>query len=87
MAAAASLYANGSISAELASSGAVISSIASVAINLPFVLSAGNRSLIARLGVSMLVISALGVAGMLIETRLMALLIAYFPQIGQLQRP
>lgn len=81
VAAAASLFTGGSISLDLATSGAVVASVTSVLINLPFVLRAGNRSLTLRLSVAMGAISLIGVLGMFFGSHLTALLIARFPGI------
>lgn len=78
VAAAASLFAGGSISAELASTGAVIAAIASVLINLPFVLRAQHRKLIVRLSLAMSLISLTGAVGMLLAPILSTLLLERF---------
>lgn len=81
VAAAASLFTNGSITSDIAAAGAVIASVTSVMINLPFVLQAENRSLTIRLGIAMSVISLIGIAGMLLGTELTSQLLARFPEI------
>jgi uncharacterized membrane protein (DUF4010 family) len=81
VAAAASLFASGSISSELASAGAVAASITSVLINLPFVLRARHRALTARLGMAMAAISLLGVLGLLLGGRLAQFLSERFAQM------
>lgn len=78
VAAAASLFGNGSITLQLASAGAVIASIASVLINLPFILRAGNRNLTRRLGIAMVIIVLIGICGMILTTHFMPLLMQFF---------
>lgn len=78
VAAAASLFVNGSIPLDLASAGAVIASITSVLINLPFILRAGNRNLTTRLGSAMAAISLIGIGGMLLMIHFMPLVLEHF---------
>lgn len=81
VAAAASLFGSGSISSELASAGAVVASITSVMINLPFVLRARHHRLTMRLGLALASIALIGMLGMLLGSRLSALLIARWPEL------
>ncbi len=81
VAAAASLAGGGAISFHVAAAGAVISSLTSVLVNLPFVLKANNRGLTMRLSLAMMTIALVGVAGMLLEEKLASLLIERFPGI------
>jgi uncharacterized membrane protein (DUF4010 family) len=78
VAAAASLFTNGSISLGVASSGAVLASITSVLINFPFILRAGNRSLTTRLGAAIAAISLVGIGGMLLMAHFMPLVMERF---------
>jgi uncharacterized membrane protein (DUF4010 family) len=79
VAAAASLASNGSISPGVAATGAVIASIASVAINLPFVFRAKNRRVSVGLSVTMGVIALLGLIGLPLEATVVNTLEKYFP--------
>lgn len=79
VAAAASLASNGSISPGVAATGAIIASIASVAINLPFVFRAKNRRVSIGLSVTMGVIAVLGLIGLPLETTVVDALDKYFP--------
>jgi uncharacterized membrane protein (DUF4010 family) len=63
VAAAATLAANGTISAQTAGVSAVIASLMSVLSNRPLVMRARNRDLTSRLGVVLGIIMSLGVAG------------------------
>jgi uncharacterized membrane protein (DUF4010 family) len=69
VAAAGSLFASNELSAATAATGAVLASIASVCINLPFVLRARQQTLTARVAVASGVIALLGLAGILVENR------------------
>lgn len=80
VAAAASLATSGSVSIDVAVAGAVISSITSVLINLPFVLRADNRRLTKGLAIAMASISVAGIVGMLLESMLASALAARFPE-------
>jgi uncharacterized membrane protein (DUF4010 family) len=62
VAAAASLAVNGSVSPHAAGIAAIIASLTSVLVNLPFVIGARNRQLTAKLAVAM---AAVAVAGLL----------------------
>ena len=84
VAAAASLATSGTISFSVAATGAVIASIASVVINLPFVFRARNRRLSFGLSVAMLAIAVLGIAGMLLEGTIMNMMERYFPELLRL---
>lgn len=81
VAAAASLFASGAISSDLASSGAVAASITSVLVNLPFVLRARHSKLSLRLGLAMATISLLGMLGMVLGSRLTAMLSERFAHL------
>lgn len=83
VAAAASLLTNESVSAHVASTGAVIASLASVLINLPFVLQARDRGLTWRLTLAMLTISLAGIAGTVAAGQLLPGLVAEFPWLAQ----
>ena len=67
VAAAGTLYSAHEISAETAARGAVLASIASVCINLPFVLRVRHRVLSTRVSVAIAVIAVLGIAGILLQ--------------------
>jgi uncharacterized membrane protein (DUF4010 family) len=84
VAAAASLATSGTISFSVAATGAVIASIASVVINLPFVFRARNRRLSFGLSVAMGAIAVLGIAGMLLEGTIMGMMEQYFPELLRL---
>ncbi|HEY8102266.1 MAG TPA: MgtC/SapB family protein [Burkholderiaceae bacterium] len=84
VAAAASLSSSGTISFSVAATGAVIASIASVVINLPFVFRARNRRLSFGLSVAMVAIAVLGIAGMLLEGTIMNMMERYFPELLRL---
>jgi uncharacterized membrane protein (DUF4010 family) len=84
VAAAASLSSSGTISHSVAAAGAVIASIASVVINLPFVFRARNRGLSFRLSVAMIAIAVVGIAGMLLQGTIMDALELYFPELLRL---
>ncbi|AVR96157.1 MgtC/SapB family protein [Pseudoduganella armeniaca] len=79
VAAAASLAADGKLTLDAAATGAIIASLASVAINLPFVLRVPNRRFVLAIAVAMAVIAALGLAGMLLGETLAALVNRHFP--------
>jgi uncharacterized membrane protein (DUF4010 family) len=81
VAAAASLFASGAISSDLASSGAVAASITSVLVNLPFVLRARHSKLTLRLGLAMATISLLGMLGMVLGSGLTAMLSERFAHL------
>lgn len=83
VAAAASLLTNESVSVYVASTGAVIASLASVLINLPLVLRARDRGLTWRLTLAMLTISLAGIAGTVAATRVLPGLVAEFPWLAQ----
>lgn len=83
VAAAASLLTNESVSAQVASTGAVIASLASVLINMPFVLQARDRGLTWRLTLAMLTISLAGIAGTIVASRVLPGLVAEFPWLAQ----
>lgn len=83
VAAAASLLTNESVSAHVASTGAVIASLASVFINLPLVLQARDRSLTWRLTLAMLSITAAGIAGTFAANRFLPSLVVEFPWLAQ----
>lgn len=79
VAAAASLAADGKLTLDAAATGAIIASLASVAINLPFVLRVPNRRFVLAIAVAMAVIAVLGLAGMLLGETLAALVNRHFP--------
>lgn len=81
VAAAASLASNGSILPGVAATGAVIASIASVAINLPFVFRAKNRQVSISLSIAMGVIALLGIVGVPLGVAGMSLIDVYFPDL------
>lgn len=81
VAAAASLATSGNITFDVAATGAVIASIASVVINLPFVFRARNRRLSFGLSVAMVAIAVLGIAGMLLEGTIMDMIERYSPKL------
>ncbi|MQR01177.1 DUF4010 domain-containing protein [Glaciimonas sp. GS1] len=83
VAAAASLLTGNSISAHVASTGAVIASLASVLVNMPLVLRARNRGLIIRLSLAMLSITVVGIVGSLAAARLLPLLVKEVPFLAQ----
>lgn len=83
VAAAASLLTNESVSAHVASTGAVIASLSSVLINLLFALRARDRGLIWRLVLAMLTIALAGIAGTIAATRFLPGLVAEFPWLEQ----
>ncbi|WP_293776430.1 MgtC/SapB family protein [uncultured Oxalicibacterium sp.] len=84
VAAAASLVASGSIPVHVASTGAVLASLASVAINLPLILRSHNRGLVLRLGVAMLSIAVLGIVGAMTAKPLLNFLLAIIPGLDDL---
>lgn len=63
VAAAASLTASGMITADTAAAGAVIASLTSVMVNLPFILRARNRQLTVRIAITVFVIALTGMVG------------------------
>jgi uncharacterized membrane protein (DUF4010 family) len=63
VAAAASLAASGTLTADVAAAGAVIASLTSVMVNLPFILRAHNKQLTAKLATAVLVIALAGMVG------------------------
>jgi uncharacterized membrane protein (DUF4010 family) len=81
VAAAASLASNGSITPGVAATGAVIASIASVAINLPFVFRAKNRRVSVGLSIAMCVIALLGLIGLPLEATVLASFSEYLPDL------
>lgn len=83
VAAAASLVDNASIPVHVASTGAVIASLASVAINLPLVLRSHNRALVLRLGIAMVTISILGVVAAMLAQPMLSFLIENIPGMEQ----
>lgn len=83
VAAAASLVGSGEVPAHVASTGAVLASLASVLINLPLVLRAHNRRLTMRLGVATLSTAALGVLGALAAKPLLNFLVEKIPLLQQ----
>lgn len=83
VAAAASLLTNESVSAHVASTGAVIASLASVLINLPLVLRARVSGLTWRLTLAMLTISLAGIAGTIAANQVLPGLLAEFPWLAQ----
>ncbi len=86
VAAAASLVTNGAVPPHIASTGAVIASLASVMINLPLVLRAHNRGLTLRLAIAMLSISIIGIIGALAARPLLAFLLERMPVLLQLRQ-
>ncbi|NRR32536.1 MgtC/SapB family protein [Oxalobacteraceae bacterium] len=85
VAAAGSLAANGKIGFDTAATGAVLASIASVAINLPFIFRAKNRIFVGRLVVAMTLIGLFGAAGMLTEEPVTTFLLKNFPGLLNIQ--
>lgn len=83
VAAAASLVDNGSVPSHVASTGAVIASLASVLINLPLVLRAHNRRLTWRLGVATLSITVIGILGALAAKPALNFLVEKLPLLDQ----
>jgi uncharacterized membrane protein (DUF4010 family) len=79
VAAAASLAANGKIAFDTAAAGAVIASISSVAINLPFILRASNQRFVSTLAQAMTIIALLGMAGMLTAAPIADFITRSFP--------
>ncbi len=63
LAAAANLAANGVVPAETAGLGAVIATVTSVLVNLPFVLRSRQKSLTTRVAVAMVLVAAVGILG------------------------
>ena len=66
VAAAATLASRGSLAPDVAGTGAVLASLASIAFSLSFVLRTRNRQLIRRIGYAMLSITIAGVIGLLV---------------------
>ncbi len=79
VAAAASLAADGKLTLDAAATGAIIASLASVAINLPFVLRVPNRRFVLSIAIAMGIIATLGLAGMLLGESLASLVTGRFP--------
>jgi uncharacterized membrane protein (DUF4010 family) len=69
VAAAASLGANGTISADVAGAGAVMASLTSVFVNLPLVWHAHNRTLTRRLALAVWVVTAVGLMGAFLQVK------------------
>ncbi len=63
VAAAASLAANGTLAADTAAAGAVIASLSSVMVDLPFMLRANNKQLMTKLAMAVFVIALMGIVG------------------------
>jgi uncharacterized membrane protein (DUF4010 family) len=84
VAAAASLAANGKLTLEAAATGAILASLASVAINLPFVLRVPNRRFVLSIAVAMGAIAACGLAGLLLGEPLARAVTEQLPQLTQL---
>jgi uncharacterized membrane protein (DUF4010 family) len=85
VAAAASLAAEGKLELDVAATGAVLASLASVAINLPFVLRVPNRRFVLSIAVAMGVIAAVGLAGLLLGEPLARFVTDHWPQLTQLR--
>ncbi|MBB3224080.1 MgtC/SapB family protein [Pseudoduganella umbonata] len=85
VAAAASLAAEGKLELDVAATGAILASLASVAINLPFVLRVPNRRFVASIAVAMSVIAAVGLAGLLLGEPLARFVTDHWPQLTQLR--
>ncbi len=83
VAAAASLAANGQLALDAAANGAILASLASVAINLPFVLRVPNRRFVLSIALAMGIIAAVGIAGMLLGEPLAQMVTEYFPAAMQ----
>jgi uncharacterized membrane protein (DUF4010 family) len=83
VAAAASLAAKGKLELDVAATGAVLASLASVAINLPFVLRVPNRRFVLSIAVAMSVIAAGGLAGLLLGEPLARFVNDHWPQLTQ----
>jgi uncharacterized membrane protein (DUF4010 family) len=83
VAAAASLVTSGSVPEHVASTGAVIASLASVLINLPLVLRAHNRKLTLKLSIAMISISVVGIVGAFLAKPGMVWLLEAFPVLSQ----
>ena len=83
VAAAASLVTNGSVPPHVASTGAVLASLASVLINLPLVLRAHNRGLTLRLSVAMVSVSVVGVIGALMAKPMISFLAERAPTLSE----
>jgi uncharacterized membrane protein (DUF4010 family) len=81
VAAAASLSSSGTIAFSAAATGAVLASLASVAINLPFLFRTKNRQVTISLVVAMIIIAALGIAGMLLSEPIMSIVESKFPKL------
>ncbi|QGZ41998.1 uncharacterized membrane protein (DUF4010 family) [Pseudoduganella flava] len=84
VAAAASLAADGKLTLEAAATGAILASLASVAINLPFVLRVPNRRFVMSIALAMVVIAACGLGGLLLGAPLAQLVTEQLPQLSQL---
>ncbi|MES2263728.1 MAG: DUF4010 domain-containing protein [Pseudomonadota bacterium] len=85
VAAAGSLAANGKLSFDAAANGAVMASIASVAINLPFILRAPERKFVYRLTIAMALIAACGLVGMLLQAPIAEFIARDFPVLLQVR--
>jgi uncharacterized membrane protein (DUF4010 family) len=84
VAAAAGLAASKSIPHSTAATGAVIASLASVAINLPFIFRTRNRGVIISLSVGMLIIVGLGMMGLLLEDPILEWVHEYLPELERI---
>lgn len=84
VASAAGLAASKSIPHTTAATGAVIASLASVAINLPFIFRTRNRALIVNLSLGMLSIAALGLLGLLLEVPILDRIHQYAPMLEEI---
>jgi uncharacterized membrane protein (DUF4010 family) len=78
LAAAANLTANGTISSETAGVAAIIATVTSVLVNLPFVLRSRHKLLTTRLVVAMVSIAAVGILGALVGPTLLLGRVTYF---------
>lgn len=85
VAAAASLAAEGKLALDVAATGAILASLASVAINLPFVLRVPNRRFVLSIAVAMSVIAGVGLAGLLLGEPLARFVTDHLPQLTSLQ--
>jgi uncharacterized membrane protein (DUF4010 family) len=85
VAAAASLAAEGKLALDVAATGAILASLASVAINLPFVLRVPNRRFVLSIAVAMGVVAAVGLAGLLLGEPLARFVTDHLPQLTNLQ--
>ncbi|QBE62342.1 MgtC/SapB family protein [Pseudoduganella lutea] len=85
VAAAASLAAEGKLALDVAATGAILASLASVAINLPFVLRVPNRRFVLSIAVAMGVIATVGLAGLLLGEPLARFVTEHLPELTTLQ--